>query len=242
MKKIVFSIAAFLAAEGLFAQIKEGLIVYERKVNMHRRITDEQMKAMMPEFRISNYQLLFSDSTSLYKAVPEENAPDPFASPTGGGGMVFRMGADGSEQFRNFSQAKLIESRDLGAKTYIIEDSIKQQPWKLTDETKTILNYTCKKAVMQTERGQNVEAWYTESIPCPAGPESFANLPGVILQLDVNKGEVVYTATNVSATVAKNEIQAPKKGKKITRQEYSKMMQDMIGAQPGGGRIIMRMN
>jgi hypothetical protein len=38
--------------------------------------------------------------------------------------MVFRMGADGSEQFRNFSQAKLIESRDLGAKTYIIEDSI----------------------------------------------------------------------------------------------------------------------
>jgi hypothetical protein len=57
MKKIIFSIAAFLTAQGLFAQMKEGLIVYERKVNMHRRITDEQMKAMMPEFRTSNYQL-----------------------------------------------------------------------------------------------------------------------------------------------------------------------------------------
>jgi GLPGLI family protein len=136
MKKILFSITAYLTAHAVFAQMKEGTITYERKINMHRRITDEQMKAMVPEFRTSKYQLLFSDSLSMYKAVPEENGPDPFAT-NGGAQVMIRMNPDGSQQFRNFSQAKLVESRELGAKTYIIEDSIKQQGWKITDETKT---------------------------------------------------------------------------------------------------------
>jgi GLPGLI family protein len=231
MKKILFAITAFITAQSAFAQIKEGTITYERKVNLHRRITDEQMKAMIPEFRTSKYQLLFSDSTSIYKALPEENAPDPFA---GGNQVIFKMGADGGQQYKNFIQAKAVESRELGAKTYIIEDTIHQLSWKLTDETKTILDYPCKKATLTTERGQNVEAWYTESIPCPAGPETFASLPGAIMQLDINKGESLFTAVAVSDKVDKKEIQEPKKGKKISRPEFMKMMQEMMG-NPGGG-------
>ena len=86
MKKIIFSITSLLTAATLFAQVKEGTIIYERKINMHRRITDEQMKAMIPEFRTSKFQLLFSDSISMYKAVPEDNTPDPFAG--NGGNMI----------------------------------------------------------------------------------------------------------------------------------------------------------
>ncbi len=238
MKKFMFSIAALLTAQVLFAQMKEGTIIYERKINMHRKITDEQMKAMIPEFRTSRHQLLFSDSTSRYKAVVEENAPDPFA-PAGGGQVMIRMGADGSEQYRNFSEAKLIKSRELGAKTYIIEDSIKQQGWKLTDETKIILNYVCKKATRTNERGAEIEAWYAENFLTPAGPENFAGLPGAILQLDINKGEIVFTALSISDKVDKKEIHEPKKGKKITRAEFTKLMQDMMGNPgPGGNRVI----
>jgi GLPGLI family protein len=111
MKKVLFTITAFLTAPILLAQVKEGTITYERKMNMHRRITDEQMKAMIPEFRISKYQLLFSDSTSIYKVVPEENTPDPFA--TGGNQVMVRFDADGGQQYRNFTQAKNVESREL---------------------------------------------------------------------------------------------------------------------------------
>jgi GLPGLI family protein len=242
MKKFVFALSTLLTAHACMAQIKEGTIVYERKIDMHKRIQDEQMKAMIPQFRSTKHQLLFSDSTSIYKVVAEDEAPDPFAS-EGGPRVVMRMGGSEGEQYRNFSQSKLVESRELGAKTYIIQDSIKQQPWKLTDETKTILNYSCKKATRTNERGQTIEAWYTESIPCPAGPEGFASLPGAILQINVNNGDVVYNATSVSDKVDKKEIKEPTKGKKISKEEFAKMMTEMYGAPgPGGGRVIRVMN
>jgi GLPGLI family protein len=238
MKKILFSTTAFLSALTLSAQPIEGTITYERKINMHRRMTDEQMKAMLPEFRTTKHQLLFSDSISLYKAMPEDITPDPFASNGGGQVVMIRNAADGGEQFRNFSEAKAIESRELGAKTYLIEDTIKQQSWRLTDEIQIILNYTCKKATRQNERGQTIDAWYSESIPCPAGPENFASLPGAILRLDINKGEIIFNAITISDKVNKNEIKEPKKGKKITRPEFMKMMEEMMGNPGPGGRMI----
>jgi GLPGLI family protein len=242
MKTILIASTTLLFAITATAQVKEGTIIYERKIDMHKRITDEQMKAMMPQFRTSKHQLLFSDSTSIYKVVPEDEAPDPFAGSEGGGRVMFRMAGAEGEQYRNFSQAKYVESRELGAKTYIIEDTIRQQPWKLTDETKTILNYTCKKATRTSERGQNIEAWYTEAIPCPAGPEGFASLPGAILQVNVNTNEMVYNALSVSDKVEKKEIKEPSKGKKVSRAEFVKLMQDAFGAPGSGGRTIRIMN
>ena len=85
MRKVLLSftcLSGFLLAN---AQQKEGTIVFERKINMYKTITDEQMRAMMPEFRTSKHMLLFSDSISVYKAIPEDEAPDPFAGGGGGG-------------------------------------------------------------------------------------------------------------------------------------------------------------
>lgn len=236
MKKIIFSLTALFTATTLLAQLKEGTIIYERKINMHKRLADPQMKAMVPEFRTSKHQLLFSDSISVYKAVPEDNTPDPFAN--SGGGTVISFRTDNSEQYRNFSQAKAVESRELGAKTYLIEDTIKQLGWKISDETKTILNHTCKKAIRQNERGQTIEAWYAKSIPTPAGPEAFASLPGAVLAVNINDGEIVFNAVSINETVNKKEIKEPVKGKKITRAEYMKLMQDMMGNPGPGGRVI----
>ena len=240
MKKILLSAAALVAINAVSAQIKEGVIVYERKMNLHRRITDEQIKAMMPEFKTSKHQLLFSDSTSIYKAVPEENVPDPFASGEGGGVTMRMGGGENAEQYRNFSQAKAVESMQLGAKTYLIEDTIKAQSWKLTSETSTILNYPVRKATGQTDRGQTIDAWYTESIPSPAGPESFANLPGVILKVNINNGETVYTAISVTDKVNRNDIKEPKKGKKIDRAEFMKMMQESMFTPGAGSNRVIR--
>ena len=240
MKKILLSAAALVAINAVSAQIKEGVIVYERKMNLHRRITDEQIKAMMPEFKTSKHQLLFSDSTSIYKAVPEENAPDPFASGEGGGVIMRMDGGENAEQYRNYSQAKEVESMQLGAKTYLIEDTIKVQGWKLTSETSTILNYPVRKATGQTDRGQTIDAWYTESIPSPAGPESFANLPGVILKVNINNSETVYTAITVTEKVNRNDIKEPKKGKKIGRAEFMKMMQESMFTPGAGSNRVIR--
>jgi GLPGLI family protein len=253
---------------GSTAQQKEGTIVYQKRTNMHRTINNDQMKAMMPEFRDSKHQLLFSDSISVYKLIPEDEAPDPFSGGNGGG-MVIRMGggADAGELFKNFALAKSIQSNEIGGKNFLITDSIKQPGWKLTDETKKIAGYTCYKATMKmpapvrrmmtistngnktdsssqatTPKIIDVAAWYTTSIPVPAGPDTYGQLPGAILEVDVDNGLSVITATEVKAAANKKELQEPKKGKVVTRAEYQKMLMEMMGGQGGGMMFRSREN
>ncbi|MES2370999.1 MAG: GLPGLI family protein [Bacteroidota bacterium] len=268
MKRILFTLTAIVSFSFSQAQVKEGTVYYDQKTNMHRTITDEQMKAMIPEFRTAKYMLLFSDSVSMYKTIPEDEAPDPFAG--GGGRMVIRMGgAAGGDLYKNLSQAKAVQSSELGGKNFLIVDSIRQQPWKLGTETKTILGYTCHKAtrkimqpirsVMRMSMSQGgttttdttnrsappskeveVVAWYADDLISPVGPESYGQLPGVILQLDVDNGQTVYTATDVKKTVDQKELKEPKKGKIVTRQEYQKLMMDMMSNQMPMGAGMMR--
>jgi GLPGLI family protein len=266
MRKIIYLAAFLFSSSGLVAQISEGVIIYERKINMHKRIQDEQMKAMIPEFRTSKHQLLFSDSTSMYKAVPEDEMPEGFGE-GGGNRFVMRMGGDNGELYKNFAVGKSLESRELGAKTYIIEDSIRPRSWKLTSETKVIHGYTCRKAIstetMVTGGGMRVrmggadnnaaadtanrpqprqvtvEAWYAEGITAPVGPESYGMLPGVILELNIDNGSMTFSAVEIKKEVDRKEIKEPKKGKKVTREEFMKMMAELMPA--GGGQRMIRM-
>jgi hypothetical protein len=57
------------AARVVFGQTPEGVITYEVKINMHRRLPPEraEMKSMIPEFRVIKQQLFFRGTESLYK-------------------------------------------------------------------------------------------------------------------------------------------------------------------------------
>ncbi len=260
---------AFLASTGIIAQQKEGTVLYEKKMNMHKNLPNEQMKAFIPEFRNTKHMLLFSDSISIYRLLPEEEAPDPFAGGGGGGQVVIRMGGggDGGDMFKNFSQQKAIQSSELGGKNFLIIDTLKPQPWKITEETKKILGYTCYKAIRKTAQprmmmrtmsvGSNgstdttknnstitpkeidIVAWYTNDIITPAGPESYGQLPGLILQLDLDNGTTVFNATEVKTTLNKKDLKEPTKGKVVTRAEYQKLMMELMSNQMPG---MMRMN
>lgn len=261
MKKTIFVLTGLMGLGSLSAQIKEGTVVYEQKVNMHKTIQDEQMKAMIPEFRTNNFQLLFSDSVSVYKMVSEDEAPDPFG---GGSRIIIRMGGGGGDIYKNLSQSKSIQSSEVGGKNFLIIDSIRQQPWKLSNETQQILGYTCHKAtskIMQASptmrrvimngggpstdttrkasaaREVDVVAWYADDLLSPTGPENYGQLPGVILQLNVDNGTTVYTATEVSKKVDARELKEPKKGKVMNRKEFMKMMNDMMSNQGGNFRF-----
>jgi len=257
MRKVLLSLTCLTGFLMAKAQQKEGTIVYERKINMYKTITDEQMRAMMPEFRTSKHMLLFSDSISVYKAIPEDEAPDPFAGGPGGGRMVMRFGNEGGDLYKNFSQSKSIQTSELGGKNFLIVDSIKAQPWKLSMETKQILGHTCHKATRKVAAPQmtmrsvtmsaggsiskdtttqkpvaakemEVVAWFADNIISPVGPESYGQLPGVILELDVDNGRTIYSAKEIKPTVDAKELKEPKKGKVITQEEYRKLVMQMM--------------
>jgi GLPGLI family protein len=241
MKKY-FAAAFLLTCTIANAQMKQGTILYERKVDVRRRMEDEQMKAMVPQFRTDKHELLFRDNVSVYRAVQEDEAPDPFNN--GGNQIMIRIGGPGDNGvlYKNFSNQKLFEQTSLGDKDYIIDDTIHSLQWKLADETKTILNHSCKKATAKTEQENDVAAWYTEDIPAPVGPENFGGLPGAILLLDANSGEIVFTATEIKNGVEANELKEPGKGNHITRADFQKKMDEAFGPADSTGRRIMRFN
>lgn len=147
MKKVLFIAAmAMVVVTTISAQVKEGKITFERKTNMHRFITDPEMKARIPEFRTDKFELSFNDQASMFKTVVDEEAPDPFANNGGGGGirMMFRMPETAT--FTDLSNQVQYEARSIFEKDFLIVDTLKPNNWKLSEETKTIAKYVCKKA------------------------------------------------------------------------------------------------
>lgn len=238
MKNVCLILIVFLFFQTAGAQVKEGKITYEQKVDMYRRIPEDnlQLRSMVPQFRTSKFELFFGANQSLFKAVEEE----PDMTEQNNGGVVIRIGGSSENQYyKNFNTQKAVEIRELMEELYLVEDSIHSLKWKLEEgETKTILGYSCKKATGKTERGSDIVAWYSEEIPVAAGPEQFNSLPGMILGIDANKGEIVFTATALDKKVDMKNVKAPVKGKKITNAEYLAKQKEAFGNQPGGMRIV----
>jgi GLPGLI family protein len=275
MKKISIALLVGLFAFiGANAQMKEGKIVYERKINMWKMITDPEMRTRIPEFRTSQLELLFNDQNSLFRSVPEDEAPDPFANSGGGerGGQRFAFRMPETTTYTNIATQMQYESRPMFEKTFLVVDSLKPLKWKISEETKTIAKHVCKKATTMitaqnvriggggprgmgrnngdstnrpsaaiTPKETEVVVWYAEDIAASVGPDNYAGLPGAILEVDVDNGSNVTTATEITTKYPKKELVEPTKGDKMNRAQFQdamkKLMEDM---QRGGGMGGMR--
>ncbi len=67
--------------------------------------------------------------------------------------------------------------------------------WEIGKEHKKILGYKCTKATTRF-RGRNYTAWFADELPLSYGPMKFGGLPGIILEIEDDKGEVHFTATD----------------------------------------------
>lgn len=248
MKKLIVMASALLSlcAE---AQMKEGRIVYERVVQLPVRVfgLDPSVAAQIPKSRTDQYELLFGNNQSLYQFLPTA-ANDGEGGTFSNGNIVLRMpGGNGDVSYFNLDKGTRTDHRELMERSYVVTDSITKQNWKLSEETKTVLNYTCRKATttristrmqMSMENGEmkrtpiqdtaTVVAWFTTDIPVSVGPEFQGQLPGAILELDVANGQSVYHAIEVSPKVSLNKIKEPKDGKKMTAAEFTKEREKLM--------------
>jgi len=212
----------------------EGVINYEVKIDMHRRIPKERenMKAMMPQFRTENYQLFFNANESMYKKV-EEDSEEEMSSTNGGGGVQIRMMTPKQEVYLDNGSQERIMLREFMGKEYLVGDTLKVAPWKFGTETKTIQGYECKQAYYtddsRPEQKLEITAWYTDKIRPFLGPERYQSLPGTILAVDINNGERVFVARAVEfRSLKKNELKKPVKGTKISDAEFRAMVEEQM--------------
>ncbi len=267
MKKInLVFIALFMAAAG-FGQVKDGRILFERTTQMQIRIAEENpaFQNMIPKERKDRYELLFTAGKSLWQPVVDNNQGDEMSFGDGAGArIVMRMPGSDDITFHNIAESRKVEQRELGGKTFIVADNVNKLNWKVEGETKSILGYPCMKATsqrtqqsmrMNMDNGKmtresvtdtmNIVAWFTNEIPGSFGPESYqGQLPGSILELDINNGRSRYVALEVSPKTDVAKIKEPTKGKKLTADEFAKerekLFSEMQQNSGGGNRIMIR--
>lgn len=254
MKKSI--LALLLAVSPLFSalcQQTEGMVAYDQKINMHKRIQDEAMKAMVPEFRTNKMQLAFRGSESLFKAAEQ---PNEESENSDGNGATVRivMKAPQNEAYRNYDTQKSIELRELAGQKFLVEDTLRRNPWKLTGESKKIQGYDCMQATYinkannqpnaaqpsaaQPNAGQPIVAWFAEAIPVPIGPANFGGLPGLILEVNINDGDIVYSVSKIEfKKLSNSDLKTPSGGKKITDAEFNKKRDDFMKEMGGQGGI-----
>ena len=72
-----------------------------------------------------------------------------------------------------------------------------------------------------------VTAWFTPQIPVGNGPGEYAGLPGLILEMNVYRTTLLCSKIVLNPKEAE-EITPPKKGEKVTREEYNLIIKEKM--------------
>lgn len=230
MKKV--AILLFLVSFFAFCQEgkQEGVVQYERTtfwVNIMSRLTylsaEEKDRIKLTwgstdEGWKQKMTLAFNENQSLY-AYGEENTEQGWS----GRKETFFL-------TKNFAAEHSTDYIDMLGKTYIVDDTLHTPTWKILNQIKEVAGYICMKAeAVDTVKNQKITAWFAQDIPVMAGPERYFGLPGLILELDINEGDVTIVASKVEFKKLTNEFNLKKiKGKKISDAEYTKIIADFI--------------
>lgn len=212
------------------AQKVEGVITYNRKTDWISiasklpHMSDEEIDRWKRtwgnnENKGTDYDLFLKDDKSLYTYKETDEVSDYSWSNT----KLLLI--------RDYDNKKMKDLREEMAITYLIEEDLPRTKWKILNEIKEIEGYLCMKAeTTDTIKSQVIHAWFTDAIPCYGGPEGFSGLPGMILELDINDGDAVITATkvNLESEVDKLPIPRKMKGKKTSAAELNDQIRKYI--------------
>lgn len=199
----------------------------------------KQIKARLKNRLEKTYVLDFNKEASLFE---EKEKLDAMSGATDSWGKNFARG----KQYKNVKNNQLVQSQEFYGKRFLVVDELEPINWQMGKETKVIGNYTCFKAIasvptqnlewfnfswsdlrqQETEDGEEpeiqmtaIEAWYTLQIPVSHGPAEYWGLPGLILE--VSAGNTVMLCSEIQMNPDdKIKIEAPDKGKEITKSAY----------------------
>lgn len=233
---IVFSIV-FLFQSSVNAQDLEGEIRYlvvhnwTKKMATLDYISKQQRErnayiwGNRSEWKV--YTTLYFNSTESKYEESEENA-----EPEMDGGYSWKK--DAFMIKRDFAENKTLDIITMLGKTFVIEDTLKKQDWKILNDMKEVEGHVCMNAFWEdTLKQQKITVWFALDMPVPAGPERLCGLPGIILEADINDGALVLTANRIELKKLGKELDPPKKikGKRISEAEYHSKLEDHIKEQ-----------
>lgn len=173
---------------------------------IEKRIISKEKLEATPEFARANalashnYILEYSNGISFYKNTSEVKNVDSIKeidTKDERQEKSYRITQGHLEKwyYADFNTDELL-FKIYNGKDFYGQDHLLKWDWKITNETKNINGFECKKAISEAF-GYYFTAWFTEDIAISAGPDKFNGLPGLILYVGTPYYEYVATSLEV---------------------------------------------
>ncbi|TWW00087.1 GLPGLI family protein [Chitinophaga pinensis] len=243
MKRLSFLLSMMVFSHVLSAQqatfVNSGKIVFERRVNTYavtERFVKEaniipasQVYAYMlsyrndnPQFWTDDFELYFDSTYTLYK--PQQ--ADISARTAYIGAVSYN-----NKVLNNLTSHEALALKQAFDQTFFIKDTIRNIRWKLTEETREIAGFQCRRANALLSDSIYIVAYYAEEIPARGGPESFNGLPGMILGVALPHEHITIFAKRVDRQpVTPESLKLPEQGRSVPvdNKQYKKSMMDIL--------------
>lgn len=243
MKKILRSLLVMMillpvAVSAQYSRFaRSGVIRYEKTANMYeiikKRINKDNeayMNAAFEEFQRNGEKFKKQQSTLTFNQ--DKILYTPSADATSSGGSFLAKDASAGQPnivYTDLSGDSSICQKTVFDQVFLVKDSSRRITWKLTEETREIAGYTCRRANALIMDSVYVVAFYTINIPVSGGPESFTGLPGMILGVALPHYHITWFATAVEdKAIAPATITPPVKGKAMDAKGMNDALNNMI--------------
>jgi GLPGLI family protein len=224
--------------------LERGRIEYEKRLNMHARMNQmsegddnswtDAMKKGMAQYQVSYFDYSFAHNTTLYK--PGRESTGDTKNPFWG-----EAPAEENVVYSNLDSMQSIAQKKVFEQLYLVKDSIRPIRWKITDETRKIAGFDCRRANAIIMDSIYVVAFYTDAIITPGGPESFSGLPGMILGVALPHEHITWFATKVLVDDIKEEaLKAPAKGKAVDNKGLNTAVTKSLGQWGNYGKAYIK--
>jgi GLPGLI family protein len=239
---ITFLLLSAFASKAQTTFISQGKIEYERRDNLYDQFKDfewgegwsDVMKKAIPKFKLTYYDISFRGDLTFFKPGREnadnDKIPDWIGTQPGEGNVIYT----------NVRTKEITSQKNVYGTLFLVHDSTRKIKWKITDETRTIAGFSCRRANAMVMDSIYVVAFYTDEIITSGGPESFSGLPGMILGLALPHQHITWFATKVEAVpVSEASLVMPSKGKQVNNATLKESLNDKMKDWGKGGRRIM---
>ncbi len=197
---------SLLFIAGAKAQLHSVKIVYERKTNLYKKWKHEHNieRWIKEEDKIKTdfFELYVTDTFSLFQ--PQESDLRE----------QYGWATSKNTVYQDFTKGNRYLIKTMWGEELHLTDTLFSRKWHITDGTRKIAGYTCRKALWRANDSTRIYAWFSYDIAPSTGPESFYGLPGTILGLATEDGGVVYFAKKVEITRHEPKLFVPVRKKK----------------------------
>lgn len=229
-----FLIIILILTSGLtYGQTNSGKIIYNVSTStdfnqwvdsitagkkMAAKMVKKEMTKVKKTMPYLSFNLTFNSSQSLFEISNTMNNDNGINLKS----TASTIGASGS-YYTDIQKHINLKQFTANSQKWLLQSNPQEFDWEISNETKKIEGYTCKKATtyirLNNQKKIKVTAWFAPELPFQFGPLEFSGLPGLILA--VKRNHYYFYAASITLSKEKKNITKPVRGKLITQEEFS---------------------